>query len=138
MDSRSTTVSSPPRPPAGGSRGVLEAALAAMQQHAAATLALVMDTEGSTYVRPGAMALFGGGEAQVGWLSGGGLEPEIAARAEVASREARIEWMDVDTRDDEDLLVSVAPEEGQHAPIVGVEELQAASSECQVTLAQDD
>ena len=80
-----------------------------MQQHAAATLALVMDTEGSTYVRPGAMALFGGGEAQVGWLSGGCLEPEIAARAEVASREARIEWMDVDTRDDEDLLAGSVP-----------------------------
>ena len=108
MDSRSATVLSPPRPPAGGSRGVLEAVLAAMQQGVAATLAVVMDTEGSTYVRPGAIALFGGSEEQVGWLSGGCLEPEIAARAAVVARDARIEWMDVDTRDDEDLLAGSA------------------------------
>src|SRR5687768_5233228 len=108
MDSSAITVSSPPRPPAGGNRGVLEAALATMQRGAAATLAVVMDTEGSTYVRAGAMALFGGGDVQVGWLSGGCLEPEIAARAELASREARLEWMDVDTRDDEDLLAGSA------------------------------
>ncbi|MCI4568213.1 XdhC/CoxI family protein [Lysobacter sp. CFH 32150] len=107
MDSRSVTVSSSSRPPAGGSRGVLEAAFAAMQHGAAATLAVVMETEGSTYVRPGALALFGGG-AQVGWLSGGCLEPEIAARAEVVARDGRIEWMDVDTRDDEDLLAGSA------------------------------
>lgn len=108
MDSRSVTVSSSPRPLAGGSRGVLEAAFAAMQHGAAATLAVVMETEGSTYVRPGALALFGGGGAQVGWLSGGCLEPEIAARAEVVARDRRIEWMDVDTRDDEDLLAGSA------------------------------
>lgn len=108
MDIRSATVLSPLRPPAGGSRGVLEAALAAMRQGTAATLAVVMDAEGSTYVRPGAMALFGGSEGQVGWLSGGCLEPEIAARAEVVARDARIEWLDVDTRDDEDLLAGSA------------------------------
>ena len=107
MDSRSVNVS-PPRPPAGASRGVLEAALAAMQQGTAAALAVVMETEGSTYVRPGAMALFGSDGAQAGWLSGGCLEPEITARADAVARAAQIAWLDVDTRDDEDLLAGTA------------------------------
>jgi xanthine dehydrogenase accessory factor len=67
-------------------------------------LALVVDTEGSTYVRAGGMALFGTAQQQWGWLSGGCLEPEIAERAAAADREAQLAWMDIDTRDDEDLL----------------------------------
>jgi xanthine dehydrogenase accessory factor len=64
----------------------------------------VVETEGSTYVSPGAMALFGAREGQVGWLSGGCLEPEIEKRAHDAVAHSRIEWMDIDTRDDEDLI----------------------------------
>ncbi|HYM85730.1 MAG TPA: XdhC family protein, partial [Pseudoxanthomonas sp.] len=50
------------------------------------------------------MALFGAHEGQVGWLSGGCLEPEIETRAREAVAGHRIEWMDIDTRDDEDLI----------------------------------
>ena len=85
-------------------RRVLEASAAAHLRGEPATLAVVVATEGSTYVRRGAMALFGAAGEQVGWLSGGCLEPEIAVRASVAATQARIEWMDIDTRDDEDLI----------------------------------
>ena len=85
-------------------RRVLESSAAAHLRGEPATLAVVVDTEGSTYVRPGAMALFGAIGAQVGWLSGGCLEPEIAVRASVAAAQGCIEWMDIDTRDDEDLI----------------------------------
>lgn len=85
---------------ANAERTILEASLASPE----ATLAVVVETEGSTYVRPGAMALFGGEPRQVGWLSGGCLEPEIARRAEVAAAGRRIEWMEIDTRDDEALF----------------------------------
>ncbi|MBF6025132.1 XdhC family protein [Lysobacter niastensis] len=88
--------------PAGGLRGVLEAS-AASRHDASAVLVVVVDTEGSTYVRPGGVALFTDG-GQVGWLSGGCLEPEIARRAMLAAAQRRIEWLDIDTRDDEDLF----------------------------------
>jgi len=90
--------------PAGGARAVLEASVAASRRGIPATLALVLETSGSTYVRAGAMALFDGERAQVGWLSGGCLEPEIALRAEEAARTGHLEFMEIDTRFDEDLL----------------------------------
>lgn len=92
------------RSTAGGLRGVLEASVAAQHDGRAATLAVVLETEGSTYVRPGAMALFGGVQGQVGWLSGGCIEPDIEQLARRAAQEGGIEWMDIDTRHDEDLL----------------------------------
>ncbi|WP_454828795.1 XdhC family protein [Pseudoxanthomonas wuyuanensis] len=73
-----------------------------------AVLALVIDTEGSTYVRAGGMALFGPAQRQWGWLSGGCLEPEIAERAAQADRDGRLAWMEIDTRDDEDLFAGSA------------------------------
>ena len=85
-------------------RHILETSAAAHQRGDSAALALVVETEGSTYVGPGAMALFGAREGQVGWLSGGCLEPEIEKRARSAAAQSRIEWMDIDTRDDEDLI----------------------------------
>lgn len=69
-----------------------------------ATLALVLETDGSTYAGAGAMALFGPGDTQLGWLSGGCLEPEIARRAAEVAADGRIGWMEVDTRDDAALL----------------------------------
>ena len=48
-----------------GARGVLEAAVAAIRAGAPATLAVVVETEGSTYVYAGGMALFGGPAGQV-------------------------------------------------------------------------
>lgn len=85
-------------------RRILETSAAAHQRGDSAALVIVVETEGSTYVRPGAMALFGAQEGQVGWLSGGCLEPEIERRARSAVVQARIGWMDIDTRDDEDLI----------------------------------
>jgi len=90
--------------PAGGARAVLDASVAALRRGIPATLALVLETSGSTYVRAGAMALFDGDRAQVGWLSGGCLEPEIAQRADEAVRAVHLDFMEIDTRFDEDLL----------------------------------
>ncbi|MET0288438.1 MAG: XdhC family protein [Pseudoxanthomonas sp.] len=85
-------------------RRVMQAARDAARDGDAATLAIVVETEGSTYARRGAMALFGVRCGQVGWLSGGCLEPEIALRAHAAAESGQVDWMDIDTRDDEDLL----------------------------------
>ncbi|WP_235873212.1 XdhC family protein [Pseudoxanthomonas winnipegensis] len=83
-------------------RNVLDAAAGADPAHAA--LALVVDTDGSTYVRAGAMALFDTRGGQVGWLSGGCLEPEIQVRALAAIEHGAANWLELDTREDEDLL----------------------------------
>jgi len=92
------------RSPPGGARAVLEASALSTQREDSAVLALVVATEGSTYVCPGAMALFGGETGQVGWLSGGCLEPEIERRAQQVAAAMRMDWLEVDTRDDEDLF----------------------------------
>lgn len=88
--------------PIGGTRAVLEASVATEGGDAA--LAVVLETSGSTYVRAGALALFDAYGGQTGWLSGGCLEPEIAQRARQAMQSRRVEWMEIDTRSDEDLL----------------------------------
>jgi xanthine dehydrogenase accessory factor len=88
------------------SRAVLDALLASDDPQAC--LALVLEAEGSTYVRAGAMALFGTAPAQVGWLSGGCLEPAIAQCAAHAAARQRIGWMQIDTREDEDLFAGSA------------------------------
>lgn len=87
-----------------GLRAVLEAAIEAIDAGDPAALALVIETEGSTYVGVGAMALFGAAAGQVGWLSGGCLEPEIERRAQEAAATSSVGWIEIDTRDDEDLL----------------------------------
>lgn len=84
-------------------RHLLEASAHAGDTGVGAAIAVVVETEGSTYVRRGAMALFGD-DLQVGWLSGGCLEPEIGVRAQAAIASGRLGWMEIDTRDDEDLL----------------------------------
>lgn len=84
-------------------RAVFEAARAALHAGEAGALALVLETEGSAYVRAGAAAWFGAA-ATTGWLSGGCLEPEIARHAARAAADHRIGWLELDTRDDEDLL----------------------------------
>jgi xanthine dehydrogenase accessory factor len=90
--------------PGGGARAVLDASVIATARDIPATLAIVLETSGSTYVRAGAMALFDVEGAQVGWLSGGCLEPEIAQRATDAARAMHVDFMEIDTRFDEDLL----------------------------------
>ncbi len=93
---------------AGANRAVIEAVLTAIRNGVPSTLALVVETSGSTYVRRGAIALFAADSLQVGWLSGGCLEAEIARRAHHAAANATIEWMEIDTRDDEDLFAGSA------------------------------
>lgn len=87
---------------AGSPRAALEAACAAAAC-GAGVLALVLETAGSTYAGVGAMAVFDA-DAQAGWLSGGCLEPELARCAQRAQAAGRIEWLEIDTRDDADLL----------------------------------
>ena len=91
----------------GATRAVIEGTLNALRDRVATTLAVVVETSGSTYVRCGAIALFAQ-DAQIGWLSGGCLEPEIARKAQSAVENASVEWMDIDTRDDEDLFAGSA------------------------------
>jgi xanthine dehydrogenase accessory factor len=83
----------------GNPRPVLEAAVVAVNDEVPATLALVVETEGSTYAHAGTMALFTACST-VGWLSGGCLEPELARCAEQAAAESRLGWIEIDTRDD--------------------------------------
>jgi xanthine dehydrogenase accessory factor len=92
----------------GTPRSVIEAALVADEEGERATLAVVLETEGSTYVASGAIALFRPASGQTGWLSGGCLEPEIAKRASRAAQLGCIEWMEIDTRDDEALFTGSA------------------------------
>lgn len=93
---------------AGAPRAIIEASLKALADGEHPALAIVLETDGSTYVRAGAIALFSAQSGQTGWLSGGCLEPEIAARAASSARFKRIEWMEIDTRDDEDLFLGSA------------------------------
>lgn len=85
-------------------RVVLAAAREAAIAGRPATLAIVVETEGSTYVDAGAVALFTGEREPVGWLSGGCLEPEIARHAMATAESGTVGWLAIDTRDDEDLL----------------------------------
>lgn len=87
----------------GSPRSVLETALTRARAGEHAVLALVLETDGSTYAGAGDMVLFCNG-SQVGWLSGGCLEPELARRAEQVSAAGQVDWIEIDTRSDEDLL----------------------------------
>ena len=86
-----------------GMTRVLEAAAAACAGSQPVTLAVVLETEGSTYARAGTMVLFGE-HTHVGWLSGGCLEPEIERVALDRAATGRIGWMEIDTRDDSALF----------------------------------
>jgi xanthine dehydrogenase accessory factor len=87
---------------AGNATHVLRASAAAAR-NGRGVLAVVLETDGSTYVREGAMALFDG-ERRVGWLSGGCLEPELALRAFDVERPGETVFVEIDTRADEDLF----------------------------------
>ncbi|GEM_PF-110628 len=91
----------------GNPREVLLAALETVAAGRPATLAVVLETEGSSYVRAGTLALFDAG-SHVGWLSGGCLEPEIERRAQRASANGGVEWLEIDTRDDGALFSGAA------------------------------
>jgi xanthine dehydrogenase accessory factor len=93
---------------AGGARAVVEDALAARRADEPCTLALVADTEGSTYVGRGALALFGPEGRRTGWLSGGCLEPELESRARAVAESGTPEWIELDTRDDAQMFSGTA------------------------------
>ncbi|TDK33392.1 XdhC family protein [Luteimonas terrae] len=91
----------------GNPGAVLHLALEALAAGGAPVLALVVETEGSTYASAGALALFGDGP-HAGWISGGCLEPEIARVAVEAAAAGRLEWLDIDTTDDAALFAGSA------------------------------
>lgn len=105
---------STPRPQAPCSRfadgdpgAILRAARDALAAGTHPVLAIVVETEGSTYAAPGTLALFG--EAlQHGWISGGCLEPEIARLAMEAAAGEHIGWLEIDTTDDGALFLGSA------------------------------
>lgn len=89
---------------AGGNRGVLEFATRLRREGHALAIALVTDTEGSTYRKPGALAVVADDGRRQGTLSGGCLEPaldELARRA-LETGEAQVALFD--TLGDDDLL----------------------------------
>lgn len=89
-------------------RHPLEVSARASDEGDGSALVVVVATEGSTYVRLGAMAVFASDDTQTGWFSGGCLEPEIARRARHAVAGGHLDAMEIDTRDDEDLLAGSA------------------------------
>jgi xanthine dehydrogenase accessory factor len=90
--------------PVGGNRGVLLRALALREQGRAFALALVTDTEGSTYRKPGALALVADDGERFGAISGGCLEPALDQLARDALASGRVEVALFDTRGDDDLV----------------------------------
>ena len=78
----------------GNPRPVLQAAADAARAGRPAALAVVLQTEGSSYSRAGTCALFEPGR-QVGWLSGGCLEPELARQGSATRarrQRVRLRW----------------------------------------------
>ena len=88
----------------GGNRGVLERARALHREGRAFALALVTDTEGSTYRKPGALALMADDGSRLGTLSGGCLEPALDQLAQRALAEGQAQVGMFDTLGDDDLL----------------------------------
>jgi xanthine dehydrogenase accessory factor len=86
-------------PGLGGMRAVWQAAAHAQGNDASAVLAIVLDTKGSTYAPRGACMLVRG-TGNIGWLSGGCLEPEIAEHAARSASKRVLSVMLLDTRDD--------------------------------------
>ena len=88
----------------GGSRGVLAQAQAWRAQGTSFSLAIVIDTEGSTYRKPGAFAVISANCERCGVLSGGCLEPGVDALGLHALETASPQCAEFDTRSDEDLV----------------------------------
>lgn len=89
---------------AGGQRAVLESARDLRAAGRAFALALVTEAEGSTYRKPGALALVADDGHRVGVISGGCLEAGLVefAMAALAADEARDTVFD--TRDEDDIV----------------------------------
>jgi len=88
----------------GGQRAVVEAARELRAAGRAFTLALVVEAEGSTYRKQGALALVAADGRRVGVISGGCLEPGLVTLAEQALAAGQPRDTVFDTRDDDDLI----------------------------------
>ncbi|MFY2762902.1 XdhC family protein [Arenimonas sp. MALMAid1274] len=90
--------------PLGGNRAVIERAIALRADGRRFALALVTDTEGSTYRKPGALALVTDAGERLGTLSGGCLEPALDQLARDTLASGRIGMAMFDTRSEDDLV----------------------------------
>jgi xanthine dehydrogenase accessory factor len=88
----------------GGQRGVIETADAMRAAGRAFALVLVARTEGSTYRKPGALALVGADGVHVGVISGGCLESGVETLAREALLAGAPRLTVFDTRGDDDLV----------------------------------
>ena len=83
---------------------MLEAALALRARGQRFALALVTETEGSTYRKAGALAVVAEDGARTGTISGGCLEPALVMLCQQVITEGRAGATVFDTRSDDDLL----------------------------------
>ena len=88
----------------GGQRAVVEAARELCAVGRAFVLTMVVEAEGSTYRKPGALALVADDGRRVGVISGGCLEPGLIALAQRALALARPLDTVFDTRSEDDLV----------------------------------
>lgn len=88
----------------GGLPGLLDAWRSCRQGGSPSVVALVTGTTGSTYRKPGAMALLDERGLRFGAVSGGCLEPELERRARHALATRRPESALFDTSDDSDRI----------------------------------
>ena len=85
-------------------RGILEEIARLTSKAEPFTLCLVTHTTGSTYRKPGALAVVRAGGTRRGVISGGCLEPELESAARAAFAEHRPRVVLFDTRGDDDLV----------------------------------
>ena len=88
--------------PGGGLRAVAEAAAELAASGCAGVLGVVIQTEGSTYRKRGALILLDAGGVRVGALSGGCLEGEIETQAQHVLATGRATMTRFDTRGEDD------------------------------------
>ncbi|MCK7592352.1 XdhC family protein [Pseudomarimonas salicorniae] len=93
----------------GGAPEVLRCLRQQVGAQAPCVLALVCEVDGSAYVAPGTLLLFGQAGRLRGWVSGGCLERHIEERAAALIAEEGVgEWIELDQRDDAALLAPSA------------------------------
>lgn len=97
-------IAAPSPPTAGGLRGVLALADALRAARAPFALAAVVRTSGSTYRKPGALAVIAADGRRAGVLSGGCLELEVERLARAALAAGRAHLAELDTTTDDDVL----------------------------------
>src|SRR5215469_3872273 len=94
----------PPQPFAAHHRGILAEMERLTARAEAFTLCVIVHCAGSTYRKPGALALVNAGGERRGVISGGCLESDLEFAARAALAEARARLVVFDTRSDDDLV----------------------------------